>query len=295
MSGEIERKSFSVKLKANDQGNGTVTLYAAVFNNVDRQGEVIMPGAFKNLDQFVKDGWLAINHSWGDMGMATIDTATQDAIGLLVTASWHSTPEAQDARTTVMERMARGKSVKASIGYKVAESTVETRDGEPIRVLQGLELYEVSIVNLPANPLAGVSMAKRWYDNLDKAYAALKEGRTISTSNRTKLKRCHDRLKECSMDLETMLLETDPLAEQDPGPQGGPEPGAEPGGSPKGIPDLGAGKSGQILTVVAGIPRWIDPGGQPQSQSPAKQVKEAGVDVMSVYFESMAILARHFA
>lgn len=255
MSDSIERKNYPIEVKIDDD-SGTVTLYAAVFGNVDRQGEVIAPGAFKNLDQFTQDGWMAVNHSWNDLGVASIETATQDSTGLLVTAAWYSTPDAQDVRSIVKERIAKGKSVKASIGYKVQESTSETRDGNPIRVLKAIELIEVSVVNLPANPLAGVSTVKNWWDNLDIAYAALKEGRTISTTNRKRLQKCRDQMADATKGLD------DVLAEQDPGPQGGPEPVAVPGGSPK-------------------------------TATPLDPANPIGIDVMKFYFESLAICAKY--
>ena len=259
MGTEIERKSLPVELKIDD-ANGTVTLYASVFGNVDHQGEMIVPGAFKNLDQFIIDGWLAVNHDWSEMGVASIDSATQDPHGLLVTANWYSTEDAQEARTIVKERMARGKSVKASIGYKVIEDTVETADGKPIRVLKAIELIEVSVVNLPANPLAQVSTVKSWWNSLDVAYAALKEGRTISATNRNRLKGCRKQMGDACDGLDAVLKDSDPLATQDPGPQGGPEPGVEPGGPPKSV-------------------------------TPPARAKPVSVDVMSLYFESLAACA----
>ena len=109
----IEHKSFDVECKGLDDEAGTVELYAAAFGNVDSANEVIQPGAFKNLNDFVDTGWLAVNHDWDRLPIATIDGAEQDAKGLKVKAHFHSTPEAQAVRTTIKERLARGKSVKA--------------------------------------------------------------------------------------------------------------------------------------------------------------------------------------
>jgi len=211
----LSRKSFAATLKAGggDDLAGTVELYAAVFGNVDRSAELIAPGAFSNLDQFVKDGWLAINHNWSDLGIATIESAVQDARGLKITARYHTTPAAQAARAVVKERIDRGKAVKASIGYRVLESESQAQEqGDTVRVLKSIELYEVSIVNLPCNPEAGVSAAKGWMRRLDTAYRALKEGRAISATNRDRLALCRARLAEAAADLEQLLAETDPGA-----------------------------------------------------------------------------------
>jgi uncharacterized protein len=156
---DIERKTiaFDVKAGADDgEGPGSVELDAAVFGNIDRAGEVIAPGAFKNLDLFVAEGWLAWQHDWDAYPIATIRSAMQDGSTLRVVADWHSTDDAQECRTVVKERVGRGKAVKCSIGYRVLEDAIETRDGMRVRVLKAVELYEASIVNLPCNPAASV-------------------------------------------------------------------------------------------------------------------------------------------
>jgi HK97 family phage prohead protease len=156
----LEHKSIALKQKDIGTGNG-FRLYGAVFGNLDRANEVIAPGAFKNLNAFVRDGFLALNHDWSSLPIGTISGATQDSHGLLCTGEWHGTPEAQAARTTTTERLARGKTVKCSIGYSVTDDSTE-RDslGRPFRLLKAIDLFEVSIVAMPANELAQVLEAK---------------------------------------------------------------------------------------------------------------------------------------
>lgn len=157
----LSHKTMSFEVKSLDD-TGHFSLYAAAFGNRDRQGEIITPGAFKNLDEFVKDGWGAVNHTnfGGDLGVAMIDSATQDAKGLLISGVFHSTDDAQRIRTKVRERMERGKSVKCSIGYQVTDGDHETKDGQPVYVIKSLNVYEFSFVNMPANPEASVMSAK---------------------------------------------------------------------------------------------------------------------------------------
>ena len=208
----ILHKTFNLDVKEDDAGQ--VALYASVFNNIDRQGEAIAPGAFANIDKFVKDGWLALNHDWDCLPIATIDSAMQDEKGLKLLCTWHSTEEAQACRTVVKERLARGKAVKCSIGYRVLEDAIETRNGESTRILKAIEIYEASIVNLPANPLAEVTAAKGWYEKACEQLAS-KEGRVISNTNRTRLMRMCERLREAATDLEALLTETEPAAPED--------------------------------------------------------------------------------
>lgn len=143
-----------------DSGSGTYSAYFAAFDNVDRGGDLIVPGAFKNLDEFTRDGSLLLGHDGASLPIATVDSASQDDRGLFVTGTWHGTPAAQAARATVRERLARGKSVGASIGYQATDFAFETLDGNPIRIIKGLDLYEVSLVNVPMNPSAQFTSVK---------------------------------------------------------------------------------------------------------------------------------------
>lgn len=154
-----EHKHFDLVLK--DMGDdGTFTMYAAAFGNVDRGGDVIEPGAFANLDEFLKDGWIALNHRAGDAAIGYPMSASQDDKGLLVTGRFHSTPEAQVVRTVAKERFDAGKTVKASIGYLVNDAAFEQRAGRTVRSLKSINIHEASFVNLPMNPAADVVAAK---------------------------------------------------------------------------------------------------------------------------------------
>jgi uncharacterized protein len=154
-----ETKSLPVELKAVGD-DGSFVMYGAAFGNVDEGGDVIEPGAFSNLDLFVKDGWIAHNHKGLALPVGYPTSAIQDARGLRVEGSFHSHPEAQALRQVVKERFAAGKTVKASIGYRTVKAAAGVRDGRPVRLLQDVQLYEVSFVNLPMNPQADVVSAK---------------------------------------------------------------------------------------------------------------------------------------
>jgi uncharacterized protein len=216
------RKSLDVEIKGVDGDPGTATAYVAVFGNVDRQGEVIQPGAFTNLESFVKDGWIALSHDFAELPVATVESAMQDEKGLLLSWRWHTTDDAQECRTVVRERMERGKAVKCSIGYRVLDAAPETRDGGTVYVLKRIELFEASIVNLPANPKAEVVGVKSWADGLEEAYLALKEGRVLSSKNRARLERLAAQCREAATDLDAMLQETAGAVEA---PKGADAPG----------------------------------------------------------------------
>lgn len=158
---ELLRKAIDCEFKVADEAaDGSFELYAAVFNNVDRGGDVIQPGAFANLAEFVADGVGLVGHDMKGLPVAWIESAVQDARGLRIKGRFHSDPESQRVRTIVLERMAAGKSVKCSIGYQVIDGASEQANGRAIYRLKKINVYEFSFVNIPMNPLAGVVAAK---------------------------------------------------------------------------------------------------------------------------------------
>jgi len=136
--------------------SGSFTGYASFFGVVDRQGEIVDPGAFtRTLPAFRKAGLITWSHDIA-RPVATVYTAREDEVGLLVTGRFHSTPDAQNARTIVTERLAAGATVGLSIGYQVVRERFEGR----VRHLVDLELLEVGIVMVPSNVFAEVLTAK---------------------------------------------------------------------------------------------------------------------------------------
>lgn len=255
---DLERKALAWDVKALDDSLGSFAVYASVFGNVDRQGEIIAPGAFTNLPAFVKDGWGAINHDWDDLPVALIDEATQDGTGLLVKGRFHSTSDAQDCRKVVKERMEAGKSVKASIGYRVLEDAVETRDGQSVRILKRVEIFEFSFVNMPANPAAEVVRAKGLISVddakalIDHLEAGLKEGRVLSRANLNTIRNWAKTCREHSKLADAM----DALCDQCEASLNPTMPGADGMDKPKAVNAAGA-LYGSFLANAARFPEYL--------------------------------------
>jgi HK97 family phage prohead protease len=209
----------------NDTPNGGFEGYGAVYGNVDRVNEIVVKDSISNLDEFLIEGFIAVGHDWTGLPIATITAVESDDYGLKITAEFHSTKAAQDARAVMNERLERGKFVGLSIGYEVVES--EINDG--IRSLTKLILYEVSLVTVPANPLAGVSQSKSnslaeltlddhaelvlaQVEGLTKRLEALnelraKDNRTISAERR-------NQLSDVKQLIDKLVLLTTPKASQ---------------------------------------------------------------------------------
>jgi HK97 family phage prohead protease len=157
----LEYKSLALDqkqaLEALATDPGQLIGYASVFNGVDAYNDTILPGAYADtIPGFIERGTLHAEHD-SRIRLGTIGAAREDDHGLLVVADFHSTAEAQSARTQILERMERGKFVGLSIGY-VPEDFEMRSDG--VRVLKKIRLYEISEVSVPADEQAGVIAAK---------------------------------------------------------------------------------------------------------------------------------------
>ena len=189
---------------------------AAVFNNIDQVGDIILPGAFtKGLDTFRREGYLAIGHEHAALPVGTIDVAQEDMRGLWIESDLHGTAAAQELRGVAQARISKGKSLGLSIGFIIPAGGYEFRD-DGVRLLKEIDLREVSVTPSPANREALISGVKQALADLDLDG---KEGRAISQDRRARLAAIRDALatlKDLQGELDDLLAETEP-----PGGAGG--------------------------------------------------------------------------
>lgn len=130
--------------------------HGSVFKNIDLGGDIVAPGAFKrSLALHKKAGGLPqmfwmhdpsrVPGKWLDM--------KEDARGLHVRGVLADTPLGNEVHTLLKMDAVRG----LSIGYRTLDQDW-TEDGS--RVIKEAELWEVSVVSLPMNPLAQVAHVK---------------------------------------------------------------------------------------------------------------------------------------
>lgn len=146
-AGAVERKDCALSFKA----EGTrIEGYGATFGDVDQGGDRIAPGAFaKSLGRRrVRMFW---NHDPARV-VGVWDEVTEDEKGLRVRGRFADTPAGREVRQLVE----MGAVDSMSIGYRVGKSG---RDGN-VRVLEEIDLFEVSLVAIPMNENARVDAAK---------------------------------------------------------------------------------------------------------------------------------------
>ncbi|WP_221795127.1 HK97 family phage prohead protease [Aquisediminimonas sediminicola] len=126
--------------------------YAAVFDRVDRGGDVIRPGASaRTLARAGSGVPLLWQHDAGRV-IGRVEQLREDRRGLRVIGRIEGKgPVAQQA----MAMLRAGRVDGLSFGYRV----VKGRAGR-VRELQELELIEVSVVATPMQPLARVHMVE---------------------------------------------------------------------------------------------------------------------------------------
>jgi HK97 family phage prohead protease len=151
----MKTKELLLEVKAlEDAPAGTIEGYAAVFNNIDRVNEVIVPGAFK---QTLSKRKKAIPLLWSHNNEEVIGKLTdlrEDSYGLYVRGQLNlKVAKAQE----VYELLKNGDVSGMSIGYRVNDFTEE--DNGVVKLLD-IELFEASIVPIPANELAEVVTVK---------------------------------------------------------------------------------------------------------------------------------------
>lgn len=147
---EIEEKAVT------DSGDvWTVTGYASVFNNTDLGNDVVLPGAFA---KSLRDHGLPLflfNHKMEDAPIGTVIDAKEDRKGL-----WYKSELPKDdsfVNGRIIPQLKKRGIRGNSIGYKATQKAVR-KDG--VRELKEIRLYEISVVNMPMNPLASVDTVK---------------------------------------------------------------------------------------------------------------------------------------
>lgn len=179
----METKTLNLQLKARGEaGNGSFSGLGNATGILDRGYDLVPKGAFDDLDGLETSGFIANGHDWRGLPIAMVDKAYEDDEGLKIDVEYHSTQAAQEARTVVNERLAKGKEVGLSIGYEVKRSrpfeSVDALDeyckeqgikfdrasagtyNGYCRLLEKISVFEVSIVTVPMNQLSRVTSGK---------------------------------------------------------------------------------------------------------------------------------------
>lgn len=169
----MRTKDFDIQLKTagdtyyveGESEGGSIVAYASTFDREpDSYGDVVAPGAFADsIKAWERSGNpipLLFGHRTDDptMNIGAVTKATEDERGLLIEADFDPDSEtAQYCRKLVME----GRLAKLSFAFEVLdEAPVELDGGIKANELRKLNIFEVSLVPIPANQHATVESVK---------------------------------------------------------------------------------------------------------------------------------------
>ena len=161
----METKHIDLQIKEAGGSVPGIIAYASTFDRIpDAYGDVIAKGAFTGtLKRLEEDGYnlpLLYAHDMGNPAniIGTVTKAEEDDHGLKVEAIFDmENPNAEIVRRAVLAKAIN----KLSFAFTVLdEANVKLEDGTKVRELRELEIYEVSLVVVPANSNARVIDAK---------------------------------------------------------------------------------------------------------------------------------------
>jgi len=165
----VRRKAFSATYKAMDEATGVFEALVAVFNNVDRGGDKILPGAFKNtLGAWEEKGRpipVVFAHQWDnlDAHVGYVLEAKETDEGLRVKGQLEmDEPYAQ----RVWKKMKKGLLAEFSFAYDVVEGgfVEKTEEGtkQHYYELRELDLLEVGPCLVGMNPETELIAVKQY-------------------------------------------------------------------------------------------------------------------------------------
>lgn len=219
--------------------------YGSVFYAIDRQADIILPGAFKEgLPVFLKHGFMGgVGHNHAQpAGYYT--EAYEDERGLMVKGRFSEVQSGIEARRLILDGVVRKLSVGIDretivaskvngnqvldmwrqAGYQPTEKDMtRLRLYKSFRVIRKAALVEVSPVTIPANDQASILSVKSSSEELPKEFLSFintgraamlklatvetKAGRVISSKNEQKLRAMLEVLTSVTDELN-LLLET---------------------------------------------------------------------------------------
>ena len=176
-------KFKTVELKAAD--NGIIEGYFSTYDKTpDSYGDIIDPGAFtKTFEKREESGHpfpLCFNHDFSAV-IGAVDSVKDTEKGPFITAHFLDTDQAQDVRKMLQS----GAIYQFSFAYDILGARKPTPEEEKdgvMQVLTEVEVFEISVVTVPANQNAVVTEVKSGRRNSKKDADIIKQIRDLAQS-----------------------------------------------------------------------------------------------------------------
>lgn len=234
----FETKRVGAVLALKDgAAEGAVRAAFSVFDVVDSQGDVVVREAIK-AGQTVPMVW---SHNWDQIvGKGTVTVTDSEAV--LDGRFFLETAAGAEAYRTVK---AMGADQEWSFGFQILDAEPGVKDGQDVRFIKRLEVFEASPVLVGANrhtrTLAIKGHGLSFDEHVDQALGALDEllarvrsgaetrasekvGRPISAARRARLASTATAIRSGADEIDALLTETDPEAAKSADESSAPSP-----------------------------------------------------------------------
>lgn len=240
-------KSFDLKA---DGDSGKISGYFSTYDRIpDSYGDVIAPGAFTDTIKAREESGHPFPLCWNhdlNMIIGKVDSIEDDERGPLMTASFFDTALAQEKREIVKS----GVVYQFSFAYEVLEAgPVTLEDGTKANELRKLNLYEISIVPIPANQNAVMTDVKAEDTTEEKTVEIVPIMTAEEKAGRRNSRKDADAIREAIALLQGVLGELDDTEEDEP--EDG-EDEVKANGAPE-EPEQSNPKKDALLSVIAKI------------------------------------------
>jgi hypothetical protein len=220
---EFERKALPFQLKADQEGKFTAVF--ATLNVIDHDGDITVPGAFKDGAEVVVGSW---GHKSYDLPVGKgVIRATQNE----ATVEGEFFLDTQPGKDTYQTVKNLGSLGEWSYIFQVTKQSFGTQDNRPVRLLEGLQVYSVDPVLAGAGIDTRTTSIKSLTRDLpflehseeiselleeyvgrvkERSAIRAKEGRMMSSANMERLMRIAESLKGASGELEQLMQDSAP-------------------------------------------------------------------------------------
>lgn len=162
MSAPYSTKDLSVKLEIKEDHNDDDFVFikgiASSFGNTDRTGDIIEPGAFKKTIKLMKAGERKVaflNQHRMDQPIGVVDSLKE--VGVTVEFEGRLARENSIVKD-MLPLLKMGALHSVSIGFNIVDSEM---DNDGLRTIKEVDLWELSIVTIPANEKAKITSVKK--------------------------------------------------------------------------------------------------------------------------------------
>jgi len=167
---DLQFKNFKIEKSEKAEAGGLIISgYGAFFDNVDSYGDVIKKGAFADTLERRK-GRIAFCYQhdiWNPIGK--IQSIEEDEKGLKISV------KLSEAEKDIATKIEEGILEEMSIGYRTLSEEKEVINEVEVNALTKIELFEISLVTIAANPLARIDGMKseEKLDLIEREFARL--------------------------------------------------------------------------------------------------------------------------